>query len=176
LKPSCAAADFERRFVQPAAGRTLIVGSLICSEKPDRRRLYPDVLGVDMRPGPGVDRVLNLEDELPPDIGTFRHVECCSVLEHSRRPWLLAANVERLLEPGGTLYFSVPFIWRYHDYPGDLWRFTHEGVIELFPQISWERLMYASNKLRPDHYSKAVELEGHPYMPRSEVVGFGVRK
>lgn len=173
---TCSAAEkFLRRFVRPAKGRTLIVGSMIESGKADRRLAFPEALGVDMRDGPGVDRVVNLEEQLPADLGTFAHVECWSVLEHSRRPWLLAANIERLLVPGGTLHLTVPFIWRYHDYPGDLWRFTHEGVLELFPGIDWKHLMYASSELRPDHYVRALKTLKHPYLPRCEIVGFGVR-
>jgi hypothetical protein len=176
LKSSSAAGKFAARYVKPAAGRTLIVGSFIADGKEDRRRAFPNALGVDMRDGPGVDRVVNLEDALPSDIGFFQHVECCSVLEHSRRPWLLAANLERVLVAGGTLHLSVPFIWRYHGYPGDLWRFTHEAVRELFQAIEWTHLMYASNRLRDDHFVNGLDNKGHPYLPRCEVVGFGVRK
>ncbi len=167
---------FARDHVAPRAGRTLIVGSFVAEGKEDRRARYPKVLGVDMRPGPGVDRVLNLEDQLPDDLGQFAHVECWSVLEHSRRPWLLAANIERLMKPGATLHLTVPFVWRYHDYPGDLWRFTHEAVQELFPGIQWSAIRYASDKLRPDTYIRAREEEEHPYFPRTEVLGFGVKR
>jgi len=166
---------FEQKYVQPRKGRTLVVGSFVTDGKADRRTLYAEVLGVDMRPGPGVDLVLDLEEKLPAGLGDFDHIECLSVLEHSRRPWALARNLERLMKPGATLFLLVPFVWRYHDYPGDLWRFTHEGVRELFPGIRWERLMYASDKLRPDHYLRATEENGYSYLPKTEVAGFGVR-
>lgn len=165
--------DFAAQHVSPKQGRTLIAGSFIADGKVDRGAAYQDVLGVDMRPGPGVDLVLNLEDDLPADIGQFAHVECLSVLEHSQRPWMLAANLERLLEPGGTIHLSAPFVWRFHDYPSDFFRYTAEGVRSLFPGITWHALAYASNKLRQDHFLKSVEIAGHPYMPRCEVIGFG---
>lgn len=169
------AEQFFGRFVHPLEGRALIVGSRIYDAKPDRRRAFADALGVDMLPGDGVDRVLDLEEPLPDDIGTFSHVECLSVLEHSRRPWQLAANLERLLVKGGTLYVSAPFVWRFHGYPSDYFRFTAEGVRSLFHHIRWARLMYASNRLRDDHYVRAAEIEGHAHLPRTEVLGFGVR-
>lgn len=173
---ACLPADlFVRRYVRPRAGRTLIVGAFVTDGKADRRALYEEAVGVDMRPGPGVDLVLNLEDGLPEDLGVFDHVECCSVLEHSRRPWLLAANVERLMAPGATLHLQVPFVWRFHDYPSDYWRFTAEGVRELFPGIHWEALMYAGDRLREDTYLKARDFNGVPHLPRTEVCGFGVR-
>lgn len=170
-------ARFEGRYVRPAPGRTLIVGSRVYDGKSDRRALYPEAVGVDMLEGPGVDRVLNLEDDLPADLGQFAHVECLSVLEHSARPWLLAANIERVMVKGATFYLSVPFVWRVHGYPGDYWRFTADAVRVLFPGIRWAELRYASDRLRPDTYLKAVELgeEAHPHFPRCEVLGFGVR-
>ena len=50
-------AEFERLHVAPTAGRTLIVGSKLFSEREDRRKRYPDVLGVDMQAGDGVVRL-----------------------------------------------------------------------------------------------------------------------
>lgn len=167
--------EFTARHVIPTAGRTLIAGSFVTQGKEDRRAGYADAVGVDMRPGPGVDRVLNLERELPADLGTFAHIECWSVLEHSRRPWKLAANLQRLLVPGGTLHLTVPFVWRYHDHGGDFFRFTAHGVRSLFPGIEWRALEYASDCLRPDHYLRAIEVEGYPYFPRCEILGFGVK-
>lgn len=167
--------QFEARYVRPVAGRTLICGSRLYEGREDRRALFANAIGVDMLAGPGVDLVHNLEDDCS-DLGRFGHIECLSVLEHSARPWLLAANLEQLLKRNGTLYVSAPFAWRVHAYPSDYWRFTQEAVQVLFPRIRWERLMYASSKLKPDHYIKGVDIGGHPHLPRTEVVGFGVRK
>jgi len=170
---SSAERKFVKKYVRPQEGRTLIVGSFIAGGKEDRRKAFPDAWGVDMRPGPGVDEVFDLEN-YPHHMGKFAHIECLSVLEHSRRPWMLAQTLEWLLVPGGTLHLSVPFIWRFHSYPSDYWRFTAEGVKSLFVNIEWQVLMYASDRLRPDHYLKAMESE-HPYLPRTEVLGFGTR-
>lgn len=162
---------FERRYVRPRAGRTLIVGSHLFGDRPDRRALYPDCLGVDMQDGPGVDQVADLEE--PQDLGTFAHIDCLSVLEHSRRPWLLAANMERMLDPGGTLYVAVPFVWRVHGYPSDYWRFTADGVRALFPGIAWSRLLYAGLQL-----AKRVPVRKngeYPHFPRTMVCAFGTK-
>lgn len=171
----CLLETFAAQHVRPRKGRALIVGSFVAAGKEDRRGAFKDALGVDMRPGPGVDRVIDLENDLPADLGQFAHIECWSVLEHSRRPWLLAANLERLMKPGATIHLTVPFVWRFHNYPSDLFRYTAEGVRSLFDNVKWEKLMYAGDKLREDHYLRAQEFEGHPYFPRCEVVGFGVR-
>lgn len=168
-------AKFERLYVKPKAGRTLIVGSQVYKDKEDRRLRYSDVVGADMLAGPGVDHVIDLEEQLPDDLGTFDHVECMSVLEHSRRPWLLAANVERLMKPGSTLYVTVPFIWRLHAYPDDHFRITPSGLRTIFRSIEWQSVMLASNDLRDGPKIAAVKIDEHPYLARTDTVGFGVK-
>lgn len=168
-------AEFERLHTAPAAGRTLIVGSKLFSEREDRRLRYPQALGVDMQAGNGVDRVVDLEEPLPEDVGQFMHVECMSVLEHSRRPWKMAANIERLLQPGGTLLVTVPFVWRVHGYPSDYWRFTKDGVRALFSRISWAAMVYANESLQHNNYLRPLNKAAgvHPYLARTEVFAFG---
>lgn len=168
---------FEAEYVRPRIGRTLIVGSRIYREREDRRKRYADVVGVDMQDGDGVDLVLNLEHDLPKDLGRFDHVECMSVLEHSRKPWAMAANLQRLLVEEGTIFVSVPFVWRVHGYPNDYWRFTADGVRELFQGIAWKELCWAHEKLKGKPLiPNEGKIEGkHPYLARTEVLGFGVK-
>ena len=125
-----------------------------------------------MLDGPGVDHVLNLEGQLPRGLGLFDHIECISVLEHAPRPWLLAANLERLMAPGCTLHVTVPFVWRIHAYPNDYWRMTPEALPLLFPSITWEQRMLAGSALVTDQVQR-VKLRGFPYMARTETCGFG---
>jgi hypothetical protein len=169
---------FEAKFVRPLPGPALVVGSHLYGKRADRRERYAKAIGVDMQEGPGVDRVLNLEDKLPKDLGPFAHIDCLSVLEHSRRPWLLAANLERLVLPEGTVFLTVPFVWRIHGYPSDFWRFTLDGVRELFPRIDWLRLMFAHVKLTPKSLvpARGSAEHGCPLLPRTQVCGFGVRR
>ncbi len=163
---------FEHLHVRPKAGRTLICGSRITSGKQDRRKRYEDAVGWDAIAGDGVDRVIDLEESVPEE--TFAHIECTSVLEHSRRPWLLAANVERLLEVGGSLYVAAPFVWKVHEYPGDYWRFTAGGIMELFPSIEWDNLIYGCDRLRKK--VTRIMVNDFWYLARSEVFGFGRKR
>lgn len=155
-------------------GRTLIVGSKIHegTDKPDRRTLYAIALGVDMEAGPGVDRVLDIEEPLPDRFGDFDHIECTSVLEHSRRPWLMAANLERALIEGGTILVLVPWVWRIHNYPGDFYRYTPQGIAALFPSIHWEGRGYIVED-RLVQKVPNITTGGVRYMARSELVMFG---
>lgn len=176
--PDSSIARFEREFVKPKSGATLIVGSMVIADKPDRRKLYPECLGVDMRPGPGVDRVADFEDPLDADlIGAFDHVECNSMLEHTPRPWLVAANVCRAMRPGATLYVTMPVVWRIHGYPGDYWRCTGDGLRSLFrPHILWDAMKYCGEQML--EVGDRLELEKireHPYIARTQVAAFGRR-
>lgn len=167
--PDCSLCEFESRFVRPRKGLTLVVGSKLFGTREDRRRRYPKAIGIDMQAGAGVDHVANLEETSR--FGPFAHVDCLSVLEHARRPWLLAANLERMMKPGATIYVTAPFIWRVHNYPADYWRFTLDGIRALFPGIEWAEMGYAGARLR----RKRVDTQKgeHPFLARTEVCAFG---
>jgi hypothetical protein len=154
------------------AGRTLIVGSKIHdgTGKPDRRKLYDEAIGVDMQPGDGVDLVLDLEESAPP--GVFAHIECTSVLEHSRRPWLLCANLERVLIDGGTILVMTPWVWREHGYPDDYFRYTPSAIKSLLPSVRWD----AQSFIIEDELANEVPKMWHGgkrWMARSELIMFG---
>lgn len=167
---------FHRDYVRPKEGRALVVGSKVYPGRKDRRHLYANAVGLDLEDGQGVDVVANLEDGIPPGFGTFAHIDCVSVLEHSRKPWKLAEGMEDVLEPDGTLLLSVPFVWRFHGYPNDYWRFTSEGVKALFPRIKWSAMFLDSEgRLTKPPHATAYDINGLPAYCRTEVLGFGVK-
>ena len=109
------------------------------------RDLFPqsDYVGLDMEDGPGVDVVADLtEDFVHVDSvlagRRFNAIFCLSVLEHCKNPFLLCENITRLLNKNGVVYVSVPFSWKFHEYPSDYWRFTPEGVKVLFPDLEFD--------------------------------------
>jgi len=108
------------------------------AEKLPRSRL----IGCDISAGEGVDVVLDITAPLQVVKSTLRNqtfdsVFCVSVLEHIPDVSTACKNIHALLNPGGALFVSVPFVFRYHGYPGDLWRFTPEAVTYLFPDIDF---------------------------------------
>jgi SAM-dependent methyltransferase len=136
------------------SGPILEVGSRDYGSTENWRALYPgnEYLGVDLAEGKNVDRVVDLvagTGGLPET--HFALIICCSVLEHVPRPWLLAANMARLLRPGGALYIAVPWVWRYHPYPDDYFRFSWRGVAELFPGVKWSHQVYSTTV--PDEFA-----------------------
>ncbi|MBR0566014.1 methyltransferase domain-containing protein [Azoarcus sp. L1K30] len=105
--------------------------------------------GCDMAAGENVDIVLDLTasfDQIEAALGgrRFDTVFCISLLEHIPDVFGACRNIAQLLRPGGAIFISVPFIFRYHGYPGDLWRFTPEAVCYLFPGIDFQEYRYSS--------------------------------
>ncbi|MGC4003635.1 MAG: hypothetical protein QM811_11095 [Pirellulales bacterium] len=43
------------------------------------------------------------------------------------------------------IYISVPWVWRYHAYPDDFYRFSSRGVAELLPGFRWKKSYYSTN-------------------------------
>ena len=134
-------------WVPKAEGPVLEIGSKDYGSTSSFRDFYAgsEYVGLDMSEGKGVDVVADLTRSVGPlpenhfDLGI-----CCSVLEHVEKPWLFAANLTRLIRPGGRLYMSVPWVWRYHAYPDDYFRVSHRGVISLFEEFAWSSVFYSS--------------------------------
>lgn len=55
-------------------------------------------------------------------------VLCTEVLEHVRGPHRAAAELHRVLAPGGRLLITVPFVGELHEEPYDFQRFTSHGL------------------------------------------------
>ncbi len=84
-----------------------------------------DVLDYDT----GVDLMLPLKKKYGLGI-------CMDLLEHTKQPFIVAKNIYNSLQMNALLFVTVPFIWEVHSYPGDYWRFTVDGIMELFPKMT----------------------------------------
>jgi glycosyltransferase involved in cell wall biosynthesis len=118
------------------------------------RAMGHEVTGVDIEKHEGVgervDRFIeaDLDDGLPPGLGTFDVVLAADVFEHVRDPEALLAECRRHLERGGVVLASIPNIG--HWYPRArmvLGRFDYDrrGILDashirFFTRASFERL------------------------------------
>jgi SAM-dependent methyltransferase len=96
----------------------------------------------------GVDLIAGVDDVVQGDIcspsfldahpdldGSCAVVYSNNVFEHLRHPWRAAQNIARLVAVGGVCITVVPFAQRYHESPGDYFRYTHKGLEALFEDV-----------------------------------------
>ena len=104
-----------------------------------RPTYYDDVVNYEIVPYPTTD-VLGVGERLPFRDGVFDAVFSLNVLEHVRDPFACAAEIARVMKPGGELYCVVPFLQALHGYPHHYYNMTHQGLKALFDRyLSVER-------------------------------------
>jgi SAM-dependent methyltransferase len=113
-------------------GPILEVGSYQCdgqADIADLRSLFSGrhYTGIDVRPGPGVDQIANVE-ALPYPDASFGTVLALETFEHVARFWRGFEEIRRVLRPDGALLVSSPFYFHIHPHPNDYWRFTPEAL------------------------------------------------
>lgn len=141
---------FLKQVVPSVQGPVLEIGSKDYGSTSSFRDVFSgnEYLGIDMEEGKGVDAVIDLEKGIGGlKENYFALGVCCSVLEHVQKPWKMAENITRVIVPGGLLYMSVPWVWRYHAYPDDYFRFSFRGIISLFPEFEWSVPYYYSTNV-----------------------------
>lgn len=117
-------------------GRVLQIGSRTPRGEeavPPGHLLCKPVIGLDIHPGYNVNLVgdAHVLSRFVRE-RSLDGVLSASVLEHLQAPWLVAAEINRVLKPGGVVYHQVPGAWPAHAQPNDFWRFSAEGLRVLF--------------------------------------------
>src|SRR5262249_35919127 len=122
-------------------GSYLVAGQ---EEIANLRGLFPGkaYLGVDVRPGPGVDQLADVES-LPHATSSVGTVIALNTLEHVPRFWRGLDEIYRVLRPDAVLFVSCPFYFHIHSFPSDYWRFTPEALemlLEDYPNkiLGWQ--------------------------------------
>lgn len=99
------------------------------------RRLLPDAeryVALDLKPVPSDASIGGDGHALPSRSSAFDCVICIEVLEHVRRPEIVVDEIARVLQPGGVVLASVPFMFHIHADPHDYSRFTASRLGDLF--------------------------------------------
>ncbi|MDA7977440.1 MAG: methyltransferase domain-containing protein [Pirellulales bacterium] len=97
-------------------------------------RIRPGAVTVDTEAYPEVDHVCDAT-KLPFPDEHFDYVWSNAVLEHVRYPWKVAAEITRVLKPGGLAIIQTPFFENVHGWPEDYFRYTPNGLRVLFEDL-----------------------------------------
>ncbi len=129
----------------------------------DLRGLFAgkEYAGLDVRPGPGVDLVGDVE-RLPHADGTIGTVLALNTFEHVPRFWHGFAEIARVLRPDGALVVSCPFFFRIHNFPHDYWRFTPDALELLLDGYPSKILGWHGARHRPAHVWALAFRAGRP--------------
>ncbi|MDD3324201.1 MAG: methyltransferase domain-containing protein [Sulfurospirillaceae bacterium] len=77
-------------------------------------------------------RALPIEDE------SVDMILCMDVLEHSGNVEAILKDFHRILKPKGRLLISVPFLYREHEMPHDLMRFTSSYMLREVTNVEFK--------------------------------------
>lgn len=178
-----------RRFATLAnerRGRVLQIGSRIPPGEqavPPRSLFEHRLIGLDIHPGCNVDLV--------GDAHTLSHfirersldgVLSSSVLEHVQTPWVVAAEINRVLKVGGLVYHHVPGAWPGHAQPNDFWRFSSEALRVLFGEATGFEVLEACDSAAaailpgPDWRRDYLDMPTIPAMAMAEILARKVKE
>jgi SAM-dependent methyltransferase len=75
---------------------------------------------------------------LPFEDRSFDTILSVQVLEHTPHPWLLVAEMARVMKDDGVLILSAPFQFRLHEEPHDYFRYSPHGLRALCDRVGLE--------------------------------------
>ncbi|MBW4613048.1 MAG: class I SAM-dependent methyltransferase [Desmonostoc vinosum HA7617-LM4] len=136
-----------------------------------------EVVGIDIEAGNNVDIVAdlcsaNVFDQHPELKDKFGFILCSALLEHVKNPFSTAQNIEQLLNHHGYIWYSGPWVWGYHAYPDDYWRFSAKALEILFPKVEWLEWYYQGTKKNKGLVIKDLNIERKCFV-FTEVDGVG---
>lgn len=145
-------------------GRILEIGSRqVVQDGQSKRGLFPECsyLGFDYYADANTD-VVGDAHELSKFFGSeFDAVFSLAVFEHFAMPWVVAAEINKVLKVGGLTFHSTHFAFPLHERPWDFWRYTDQALRILFsPPLGFEIIRC--------EYDTPARM--HPDLPRQELM------
>jgi SAM-dependent methyltransferase len=139
----------------------------------DLREFFPgkEYCGIDIRPGPGVDLVADVE-RLPLEDESVGTVIALSTFEHVRKFWRGFEEVRRVLRPDGALLVSCPFNVMIHNHPSDYWRFTPEALEVMLEDYPSRFMAWHGPDERPENVWALAYREDHAPVTSQQIARY----
>jgi SAM-dependent methyltransferase len=153
-----------RGEVDRSGGRILELGSRqVVKGGQSKRSLFPNCsyIGFDYYGDSNTDVVGDAHQLSKYFAEKFDAVFSLAVLEHFAMPWVVAAEINKVLKTGGLTLHSTHFAFPVHERPWDFWRYTDQALRILFsPPLGFEVIRCA--------YDTPARM--HPDVPRAELM------
>ena len=124
-----------RAEVNRAPGRVLEIGSRqVVAGGRSKRDLFPgcSYVGFDYHADENTDVVGDAHELSKFFPQEFDAVFSLAVFEHLAMPWVVAAEINKVLKIGGLTYHATHFAFPIHERPWDFWRYTDQAFRILF--------------------------------------------
>ena len=128
------APEIDKRFLsqyRKADQWVLVIGSGDVSYEPS---VHSNIIYSDVHVGKAVDLIADAHD-IPFQDQCIDAILVIAVMEHVADPQRCAAEIERVLKPGGRILAATPFMQQVHLGRYDFTRFTHLGHRRLWRQF-----------------------------------------
>lgn len=101
------------------------IGAGVCE------KIYGNIVNIEIFDYPSTD-VIAYGDNIPIKQDSFDFAICLAVLEHVPNPFDVAAEIQRIVKPGGQILIVMPFLQHVHGYPYHFFNATTKGAEQLF--------------------------------------------
>lgn len=123
---------YDQHFLSNEATEIIELGGSIAKNISE---LFPEMnyRNLDLEESQDVPTIVcDVTEGIPLEDNSIDIVFSNNAFEHIAKPWIAAAELVRILKPGGFLYVSTVWSWRYHPVPIDYWRFSPDCLQFLF--------------------------------------------
>ncbi len=118
-------------------GKVLDLGAGMAKYKETIKKHAADYIACDVKKNENIDTVCNVTNLVfPPE--SFDTVISTQVFEHVDNPFMVAQEIKKVLKMGGNAIITAPFMLPFHADPKDHFRFSREGLEEIFKSSGFE--------------------------------------
>ncbi|MEK7578834.1 MAG: class I SAM-dependent methyltransferase [Patescibacteria group bacterium] len=118
-------------------GRVLDLGAGMAKYKEIIKESADDYVSCDVKKNKNISTICDVANLVfPPE--SFDTVISTQVFEHVDNPFTVAGEIKKVLKIGGNAIITAPFIFPFHADPKDNFRFSREGLEEIFKSAGFE--------------------------------------
>ena len=118
-------------------GRVLDLGAGTAKYKPILIKNATDYIACDAKKNENIDTICDMTNLVfAPE--SFDTIISTQVFEHIYNPFLVAGEIKKVLKSGGHAIITAPFMVPSHPDPKDNFRFSKEGLEEIFKSQGFE--------------------------------------